>query len=260
MHTPSLTLRLSLFLSVFLCCSPALLAQASAPAPASSDAVDTRLDDIIKDTQRPVGGKDIAGLVWWIPAEFWEVSAVQQGSTPEKARETFAPMREYTMVIVAVGKVGIGNITWYSEADVRSSTTLRDADGQSYKPLADISPDATGIASIVKPVLGNTLGQTGQNLQIMFFPAKTAAGKFIADPTRAGSFSVVIENLAGPKLSTFEWRLPLTSLSPPRFCPVGKERVEANWKYCPWHGVKLPDSPPAFIPLIELKPKSDKPQ
>ncbi len=257
MHTPSLKLRLPLLLSLLLASSPVLLAQASAPAAAPAEAIDTRLDDIIKDTQKQVGGKDVAGLVWWIPAEFWEVSAVQQGSTTEKARETFAPMREYTMVIVAVGKVGIGNITWYSEAEVRSNTTLRDADGQSYKPLTDISPDATGISSVVKPVLANTLGQTGQNLQIMFFPAKTAAGKIIADPTRAGSFSLVIENLAGPKLSTFEWRLPLTSLSPPRFCPVGKERVEANWKYCPWHGNKLEDLPPTPAPAA--KKKEEKP-
>lgn len=258
MNKPSLHPRLSFLLFVFLACSPALLAQAPAPAPASADVVDTRLDDIIRDTQKQVSGKDVAGLVWWIPAEFWEVSAVQQGSTPEKAHETFVPMREYTMVIVAVGKVGIGSVTWFPEADVRSNTTLRDADGQSYKPLTDVSPDATGIASVVRPVLANTLGQTGQNLQIMFFPAKTAAGKMIADPTRAGSFSVAIENLAGPKLSTFEWRLPLTSLSPPRFCPVGKERVEANWKYCPWHGNKLEDPPPP-PPAAATKKKEEKP-
>lgn len=251
MQSSPLYLRLSLFLVFLFSCAPALVAQAPVP----TETADTRIDDLIKDTQRPIGGKDIAGLVWWIPAEFWEASAIQQGSTPQKARETFAPMREYTMVIVAVGKVGIGNITWFSESDVRSSTTLRDSDGQLYKALTDISSDAVGIASVVKPVLANTLGQTGQNLQIMFFPAKTTAGKLIADPTRAGSFSVQIENLAGQKLSMFEWRLPLTSLTPPRFCPVGKERVEANWKYCPWHGNKLEEAAP---PPAEQKKKEEK--
>jgi hypothetical protein len=93
-------LRLPFLLAMLLACSPVLRAQTPAPAEPS----DTKLDDIVKETQKQIGGKNIAGLVWWIPAEFWEQSAIQEGSTPTKARETFAPLREYTMVIVAVGK------------------------------------------------------------------------------------------------------------------------------------------------------------
>ncbi len=253
MRTNSWKLPLPLLFVMFLACSPVLRAQTPTPAEAS----DTKLDDIVKETQKQIGGKNIAGLVWWIPAEFWEQSAIQEGSTAEKARETFAPLREYTMVIVAVGKVGLGNITWSSESDVRSNTTLRDSDGQSYKPITDISPDAAGIASVVKPVLTNVLGPMGQSLQILFFPAKTTTGKLIIDTTQEGSFSLLIENLAGQKQSAFEWRLPLTSLTPPKYCPVGKERVEANWKYCPWHGNKL-DVPSS--PAVEPKKKEEKPQ
>ncbi|MEE9234396.1 MAG: hypothetical protein V3U28_03030 [Candidatus Acidoferrales bacterium] len=31
--------------------------------------------------------------------------------------------------------------------------------------------------------------------------------------------------------------LPL--LLPPVYCPQGGERMNANWNYCPWHGVEL---------------------
>jgi hypothetical protein len=250
-------LWLSSIFAITLLLPVALLAQA--PVPGGAETNDFKLDEMIKETQKQVGGKKLAGIVWWVPAEFWEESALQNGSSPQKARETFGSLREYTMVIVLAGKIGIGNINWFSESDLRSGTSLRDADGQVYKPLSDISSDAVGVTSIIKPVMANILGPAGQNLRFLFFPSKTASGKLIADPTREGRFVISIENLPGTEPMTFEWLLPLTSLTPPKFCPVGKERVEANWKYCPWHGVKLPDNIPPVIPLVELKPKENKP-
>jgi hypothetical protein len=243
-------IHFTVFLLCFLMQAQFLLAQEPA-APAASE---TKIDAIIKETQQTVGGKDITGFVWWLPAEFWEESAIEQGSTLEQARTSFAALHDYTMVIVAVGKVGLGNINWRSEKEIRGGTSLRDSDGQVYQPLQEISGDAQGIASIVRPVLSNILGPMGQNLQILFFPAKTKSGKLIADPTRASSFSVVLSNLTAQKESEFSWRLPLTSLSPPKFCPAGKERVEANWKFCPWHGVSLVD---ATVPAQPAQPKKD---
>ena len=248
-HLPAASFK---FLIVFFLSGPHLLPaqQLAATAPG-----ETKLDAIIKETQLTVGGKDTTGFVWWLPAEFWEQSAIEQGGTPEQARNTFAAMHDYTMVIVAVGKVGIGNINWRSENEIRSGISLRDSDGQSYSPLHDISGDAQGIISIVRPVLTNILGPMGQNLQILFFPAKSKMGKSIADPTRAGTFSVVLSNLTPQKESEFSWRLPLTSLSPPKFCPAGKERVEASWKFCPWHGVSLDEAQNA--PPQPAQPKKD---
>jgi hypothetical protein len=247
-HSPAF--RVILLLLFFVTGTRFLPAQQSA----AQGAGETRLDAIVKETQLTIGGKDTTGFVWWLPAEFWEQSAIEQGSTPEQARATFAALRDYTMVIVAVGKVGLGNINWRSENEIRAGASLRDSEGQVYQPLQEISGDAQGIASIVRPVLSNILGPMGQNLQILFFPAKTAKGKPIADPTRASNFSVVLSNLTTQKESEFSWRRPLTSLSPPKFCPAGQERVEANWKFCPWHGVPLDD---ATAPAQPALPKKD---
>lgn len=244
-----------LFLFLFLCATTVTLC---AQQPTAAEASDTKLDDIIKETQRTIGGKNSVGLVWWLPTEFWEQSALQQGSSVDQARSTFAPIREYTMIIVAVGKMGIGNINWYPESEIRSNTSLRDSGGHAYQPLTEISSDAQGISSIIKPVLANILGPMGQNIQVLFFPAKSADGKIIANPTAGGSFSVRISNLTSQKDSDFEWRLPLTSLSPPRFCPVGHERVQADWKFCPWHGVTLPEVAPLAAPSTPTaQPKKD---
>lgn len=242
--------KFAILLLCFLVLPQFLHAQESAP----SASAETKIDAIIKETQQTVGGKDTTGFVWWLPAEFWEQSAIEQGSTPEQARSSFAALRDYTMVIIAVGKVGLGNINWRSEKEIRAGTSLRDSDGQVYQPLQEISGDAQGIASIVRPVLANILGPMGQNLQILFFPAKTKSGRPIADPTRASSFSVVLSNLTTLKESEFSWRLPLTSLSPPKFCPAGKERVEANWKFCPWHGVPLDEN---AVPAQPAQPKKE---
>src|SRR5580704_12536611 len=88
----SLLLGLALFLSL------ALFAQA--PAPVSAETNDAKIDGITKETQKQIGGKNLAGLVWWVPAEFWEESAIQKGSSAQQAREMFGSLRDYTMVIV----------------------------------------------------------------------------------------------------------------------------------------------------------------
>ena len=81
---------------------PQFLPAQEAAAPGSSE---TKVDAIIKETQQTIGGKDTTGFVWWLPAEFWEQSAIEEGSSPEQARTNFAALHDYTMIIVAVGKV-----------------------------------------------------------------------------------------------------------------------------------------------------------
>jgi len=205
--------------------------------PASDEGVN--LDGIIKETQKSFTNKGHAGLVWWIPTEFWEAAATKHGSTPERARKTFEPLRNYVVVAVAVGTVGIGNVNWYNEQIIRSSVTLKDFEGTVYGPLTDLSGDANGLLSIFKPILSNLLGSTGQNIQLLFFPARSARGKLIADPKREGMFTIEFSYPEEKIASQYEWKLPLTSLSPLKYCPVGKEVVQASWKYCPWHGNKL---------------------
>ena len=189
-----------------------------------------------------------AGLVWWAPPAFWEASMTRSGIPAAQAHDRVAPLRRYTMILVAVGKIGIGTIDWVSEQQIRDSVRLRDANGNVYEPLPQVSGDAAGLASLLKPTLSNILGPTGQGTQILFFPGVDKKAQLIADPLAPGSFSVVLTNLLGEKESTFKWTLPLTTLSPPKYCPVGGEVVQANWKYCPWHGNKLDQPVPSVTP------------
>jgi len=222
------------------------LALALAPTAAAQLAShsDTNVDYIalvreINQTPREPG---YTGLIWWVPVEFWEKSAERSGVPAEKAREQFKSLRTYTLIVAGVGKMGLGNVNWVSETELRSHLKLRDAAGNDYEAFQNVSADAAGLTTIIKPVLANMTGTMGQNVQVYFFPAADKMGNPIANPLAPGSFSVVITNILGVKESVYEWKLPLTSLSPPKYCPVGKERMEANWKYCPWHGVKLEEA------------------
>jgi len=229
---------LSVCFAAALVCS-SLIAQDKTKTSASGD---FDMSGFLHETQQSPNEAGYAGVVWWIPTEFWEISLERNGMSQEKAAQTYAPLRKYTVVAVAMGKVVIGNINWISEAEIRVSTTLHDSSGNIYQPVQKLSGDAEGLVSVLKTVFGNMLGTMGQNIQLLFFPGTDKMARPIADPLAEGSFSVIVTKLIDGKDKTFEWKLPLTTLSPPKYCPVGKERVQANWKYCPWHGVKLDES------------------
>jgi hypothetical protein len=228
------------FLATFV-----MYAQTSSPR--NQDSAPTfDIGAIVKETQQMDERNNKLGIFWWIPVEYWEQSAISTGSSPEQARELFAPLREYTGAVVAVGSIGIGNLHWLPEAEVRKNIVLRDQAGNTYKPLDKVSDGAQDLADVMTPVFQKILGPMAEGIHLLFFPAKDASGKAIADPRRNTEFSLVVTDLMGGTPSSYTWKLPLTSLMPPKFCPVGKEKVDANWKYCPWHGNKLDaDSTPA---------------
>src|SRR5579872_345341 len=98
--------------------------------PASASEFD--MSAFIRETQQSTNEPGYAGLVWWIPTEYWEISMERIGATEEKAKSRYAALRKYTVVAVAVGKIGIGNIDWISAPEIRDNIALRDADGNKY--------------------------------------------------------------------------------------------------------------------------------
>lgn len=232
----------------FACCSIA----AQTPSGKQAAASPADVGAIVKETQQLDQRNNKVGMFWWMPVEYWEQSAMSSGMSAEQARESFAPLREYSLVIVAVGNIGLGSVNWKPDAEVRKNIVLRDHAGNTYKPFEKISSEAQGMADVFKPALKNIVGPMADGFNLYFFPAKDASGKEITNPYANTDFSLVVTNLMGGSepTSTYTWRLPVSALMPPKFCPVGKEKVEANWKYCPWHGNKLdtevtPPTPPA---------------
>jgi hypothetical protein len=199
---------------------------------------------ILRETQLAVDVNGRSGLVWWIPFEFWVDAAVKNGTTPEKARKNLSALQGYTVVGVFLAKVSsLGSFDYVSPAELQKNTFIRDSEGQDYAAISEVTGDAKNLADIMRPMLANAMGRAGENFAMIFFPAKAKSGKAIAAVASKGQFSVVLKDIAGEPETIFLWRTPLTSVSVPRYCPVGKERVHADWEYCPWHGVKLEDKP-----------------
>lgn len=194
--------------------------------------------DLLHETQQAVGERGYAGLVWWIPFEFWTQTAAAHG-LPAQAAENVKALKDYTVVGIFLAQVSdYGEFHYVTPAELRQKVMLRDAAGNEYRPIPP-SADAKTVAAILKPVLANAMGPAGENFEVLFFPAQDKNGEPIADATKKGAFAVILRDPPGLPESVYEWRLPLTSVSPPKYCPVGKERVQANWDYCPWHGVPL---------------------
>lgn len=210
------------------------------PTPAVSNVHSTDDVDILRETQLGIGMNGYTGLVWWVPFEFWAHSAEKNGGSGEKAREQLKALRDYTIVGVFVGKVSaLASFDYVTPADLQKKTFVRDSEGQEYAAFAELTGDAKSLADVLKPILANAMGRTGESFAFLFFPAAKKGGKRIADETAKGSFSVVLKDVVGEPETIFLWRTPLTSFTPPRYCPVGHERVHADWDYCPRHGVKL---------------------
>jgi hypothetical protein len=213
----------------------------SAPTIASASSVHTSDDvDVLRETQLTITMPHHSGLIWWIPFEFWALSAEKNGNSPEKVRDGLKALRDYTIVGVVAAKVStLGTFDYTTPNDLQKYVFIRDSEGQDYSALADLTGDAKTLAETLKPVLASALGRAGENFALLFFPAMKKGGKRIADEMSKGSFSVVLKEITGEPETVYLWRTPLTSVTPPRYCPVGGERVHADWDYCPRHGVKL---------------------
>jgi len=149
-------------------------------------------------------------------------------------------LRDYTIVGVMAAKVSsLGSFDYVTPADLQKKVFIRDAGGSDYAALAEVNGDAKNLADVMRPMLANALGRAGENFAMIFLPARDRAGHPIADALTRGQFAVVLKDTLGEPETVYLWKTPLTSVTPPRYCPVGKERVHANWDYCPWHGAKL---------------------
>lgn len=202
---------------------------------AQENAID--LTALIQETQRTPQRAGEITVVWWIPEEYWQVSFAQNRSITESQAEEFIKIiSPYMLIVVVEGKIGMfGGVTYKSEADIRSTIQIKDRQGVSYLPLNEdeIDPEAKNLLSAMKPTFANMLGPVGENMHFFLFPAKDKEGRTIAEAGKEGSFSVILGE------RELRWRLPLSSVLPPKVCPTCKEKLSGAYKFCPWDGTEL---------------------
>jgi len=142
------------------------------PVPAVSNVHTTDDVDVLRETQIQVNTKDHTGLIWWIPFEFWPLSAEKNGNSAEKAREQLKALRDYTIVGVLVGKFSaLGSVDYVTPSEVQKKTLIRDSEGLDYAPMTELTGDAKSLADTLRPLLTNAMGRAGENFALLFFPA-----------------------------------------------------------------------------------------
>lgn len=90
---------------------------------------------LVKETEFVDTRNHKMGVFWWVPIEFWEISLKKQGYSVESAKKAFAPFKKYNLFIIGVGDMGLGNISWMNDADIKKRVLLRDQHGNTYTPV-----------------------------------------------------------------------------------------------------------------------------
>jgi len=195
------------------------------------------LNDLVDETQISSEDMELMRLAWWIPLEFWDASFADDPSISDAEINEFKDvLGDYVMIAVLEGKIGLfGGVTYKSRSIIETGLNIEDEIGMQYKALAEenISADARNLISIFQPVFSNMMGELGENMQIFLFEAYDADGRLRFDPTQPGSLKINIFE------ESFEWKLPLGALLPPKVCPVDGESLSGAWNFCPWHGNEL---------------------
>jgi hypothetical protein len=222
--------RMSIFLSIILLASGILK---------TGIAQKTKIDvnALTAETQKMSDKPDAMTMIWWVPEEFWLGCAAQDPTFTEAlVKETIKTLQPYTLFAVIEGKIGtFGGVKYKSESSIRSKILLVGTNGIRYRPIGKdkIEANARNLVSMLKPVLANMLGEMGENVNFFLFPAQDKQGQNIAKANKRGIISFLLGN------EEYRWRLPLSSLLPPKFCPNCREKCKGAWEYCPWCGTKL---------------------
>jgi len=197
------------------------------------------INALISDTQKSSTETNKMQLIWWLPEEYWNAFLKEDKTMTEEGKEEFLKvLRPYILFAIVDGKIGpFGSITYKAEADIRNGLRLKDSKGNYFRPLSEdqIDADTRSFLAMFKPYMVNIIGTMGENMHFFVFPGKNDKGQRIVEPKKKGEFTILLS------ADEYKWRLPLSSLIPPKICPKCKEKCSGAWNYCPWCGTKLPE-------------------
>lgn len=193
------------------------------------------IDEIVEETQVSSNGDDVQ-LIWWLPKEFWQVSFSQDSNTSQSEIDEITQlMKDYTVVLVVSGKVGMfGGVTYKEYEEIKDNTKIY-YNGEMLKQLSsdEVPADLQNFFGMIKPVMKNMLGQMGENMQLLIFQN---GKKMDINPYKKGTLS----------FEFFEYNdeisLPLGSLIQKKRCPKCDKKYNGKWSYCPFTGSKLEDN------------------
>ena len=170
-------------------------------------------------------------LIWYIPAEFWEISMLQDPTmSPEDAKAMTDILKGYELFAAVQGDIGpFGGVSYISKQDLRNNFEVQYS-GKKLElfPKDSYSPDLQNFISMMEPMLANMFGPMGENMHFFVF----RSGEPIK-LSEKGEMQI--------KLGEFQKSVPfpLSSIMKEKKCPNDGDLLSGNWTYCPFHGEKL---------------------
>lgn len=200
------------------------------------------LNALTVEGQVMTGGVSEIGLVWWIPAEFWEVSMRQESGVPEaQIEQVMGVLRNHSVLAVVQANVSpFGSFQFFEKDQIMEGLKVEyvraNGDVETISHTLPSDPDLRIMLDQMRPILAQAMGSLGQNFYFFPLPDVDKKGNRMVSPYEKGVLRVQLMNNDVP--SSVELDLPLDSLFVPRLCPNGKP-AHVSWNFCPWSGKKL---------------------
>jgi len=196
------------------------------------------MQQFMAETQRVRNSDQNISVVWWMPSAYWEESFKKGKLTAEQSRQMMAVLEPYSMLVVTRMKLGaFGAVSATARSEILDALDFK-FNGATLAPVPEreLSQEMQNLLVMLRPLMGNMLGQFGQGLTFIVY-RNEKDGKKIIDPTKPGALEAKFFN------ETYNWRLPLGVLLPPKFDAKTGETFPGNYDFNPFTGTKLTIKP-----------------
>ncbi|RQP23840.1 hypothetical protein [Piscinibacter terrae] len=197
----------------------------------ASAAIDPNL--LLEDLKQQKLSKDDFRLAIWMPAEFFIAS--NGNSSDDQKRQLSRLLDGYVLFMVLDAQLSpMATVTPTPRAELLQKTNLVINGAAPLSPLKDteLKQDFKTFREIMRPVLKNMAGPTGDAMELLVFKLP-AGGPKVIQPTVEGRLKLTVNG------HVHAWRLPLGSLLPPMMDPENGDSFPGNYKFSPFSGKPL---------------------
>ncbi len=196
--------------------------------------------DIVRETFRTLdSGDGRVASFWWLPQEYWEQVAKELGVPAEEQEKVRVVFRDYLLVGALETKLdGEKKPGFASIAEIAKRAKFY-RNSEPVEVLRDVNPELARLAPGLVYLLRASLAGLGEGLRLLPLANVDAKGNPILAGSAPGELRLEYRfDDASPPREVI-WRGPFTAVVGAVKCPKGGEALEANYGWCPWHGVKL---------------------
>jgi hypothetical protein len=191
---------------------------------------------ISQETHRTRKAGNHVVTLWWLPVEYWEAAARELGKPEEEMQRVRARLADYVVLGLVDAQVSReGTLRFRSFENTKESLVLV-RDERELPPADRLDPGVRRLLPELAYFMTAGLGVMSEGLRLVLFPNVNEEGRRVMSASTRGQVEARYTP-EGTEPISLVWRAPLTAVVGPRRCPKGGEELEADWNYCPWHGV-----------------------